>query len=162
MKRFEHTRYFQLLEPFVNPILQRLFFRDERYVLFFSQILLSGLLYLVSSALQPLFLGLVIQANLLHEVSEVLTSFIHLGTVLIMFWCIWYALTLTFRMANTMRFGSSWLSPRLLSCVLTGGMILSIGLREGETVGHAFWFYAMLGLSWAYACLRPTLFGADA
>lgn len=161
MKRFEHTRYFQLLEPFVNPLLQRLFFRDERYILFFTQILLSGLLYILSSVLQPLLLGFVNQANLLHDVAEVLTSFIHLGTVLIMFWCIWYALTLTFRMANTMRFGSSWLSPRLLSCILTGSMTLSIGLREGEALGHAFWFYAMLGLSWAYACLRPTLFGAD-
>lgn len=162
MKRFEHTRYFHLLEPFINPLLQRLFFRDERYILFFSQILLSGLLYLVSSALQPLLLGFVSQANLLHDVAEVLTSFIHLSIVVTMFWCIWYALTLTFRMANTMRFGSTWLSPRLLSCVLTGGMTLSIGLREGEAVGHGFWFYAMLGLSWAYACLRPTLFGADA
>lgn len=162
MKRFEHTRYFQLLAPFINPILQRLLFRDERYILFFSQILLSGLLYIVSAALQPFLLGIISQLNLLGEVTEVLNSFVHLGTVLIMFWCIWYALTLTFGMAIIMRFGASWLSPRLLSCILTGGMTLSIGLREGEAAGHAVWFYAMLGLSWAYACLRPTLFGASA
>lgn len=162
MKRFEHTRYFQLLAPFINPILQRLLFRDERYILFFSQILLSGLLYIVSAALQPFLLSIISQLNLLGGVTEVLNSFIHLGTVLIMFWCIWYALTLTFGMANTMRFGASWLSPRLLSCILTGGMTLSIGLREGEAVGHAVWFYAMLGLCWAYGCLRPTLFGANA
>lgn len=162
MKRFEHTRYFQLLDPFINPVLQRLFFRDERYVLFVSQLLLSGLLYLLSASLQSLLVGIVSQANLRAEIAEVLTSFIHLGTVLAVFWCIWYALTLTFRMVGTMRRRSSWLSPRLLSCILTGGMTLSIGLQVGESVGHASWFYSMLSLCWAYACLRPTLFGVDA
>ena len=65
-------------------------------------------------------------------------------------------------MIGTMRIRSLGLSPRLLSCTFTAGMTLSIGLRVGEAVGHAFWFYALLGLSWAYAYLRPTLFGADA
>lgn len=162
MKRFEQTRYFQLLEPFINPFLQRLFFRDERYILFFSQLLLSGFVYFLSSALQPLLLDVVNRANLLPDTADVLTSFVHLGTVVTVFCCIWYALTLRFRMAGTMRSGSSWFSPRLLSCIITAGMTLSIGVRQDETVGHAFWFYALPGLCWACACLRPTLFGADA
>jgi hypothetical protein len=168
MTRFEHTRYFRLLSPFIYPLLHRLLFRDERYVLYFSQILLSGLLYLLADGSQQLLLALVeqllAQVPVPAPIVAVLRSFIHLGTLLTTFWCIWYALTTTFRMMERGRPGTrqSWfggLSPRLLSCVLTAGMTLSVGLQAGETVGHALWFYALLGLIWGYACLRPTLFG---
>ena len=161
MKRFEQTRYFQLLDPFINHILQRLLFRDERYILFVSQVLLSGLLYVLSTALQTLLLVLLSHVNLPFSIGELVSSLIHLSTVLVIYWCIWYALTIIFRMLGTMRLGSSWLSPRLLSCIITAGMTLSIGSQMGESLGHTLWFYTMLGLIWAYTCLRPTLFGIE-
>jgi len=114
MKRFEHTGYFQLLAPFINPLLRRMLFRDERYILYFSQIVLSGLLYVLSAALQSLLLGIIDRVDLLNDVTDMLNSFVHLGGILTMFWCLWYGLTLIFRMANTMRFRTGWLSPRLL------------------------------------------------
>ncbi len=87
MKRFEQTRYFQLLDPFINPIQQRLLFRDEQYILFVSQVLLSGLLYVLSTALQTLLLGLLGHVSLPYEIGELVSSLIHLSTVLVIYWC---------------------------------------------------------------------------
>lgn len=83
MAPFEDTRYFRLLRPFVFPALHRLQFRDERYVLFFSQILLSVSLYLLANACQELLLVLLGQLigvlSLSLPVVEILHSLIAIG-----------------------------------------------------------------------------------
>ncbi len=162
MKHFDQTQFYQLLEPFLTPVLSRLYFLDDRYIGCFTQILLSGLLYLTAGAIQKLALQLIQRVDLPTVASDILSSFTHLGSLLAIFWSIWYILTIIFRVANLMRFGFHWLTPRVLSCVITGGMPLSIALKECEAVGYvSSWFYGLLILTWAFSCLRPTLFAAD-
>lgn len=161
MKRFEDTRCFQLLNPFIRPILHRLLFRDESYVLFASQILLSGLLYLVATSLQVLLLAAVTKMGVQSDLADLLKSFIYVGILTVIFWNVWYCLTLIFRMMGAMRFPNFGLSPRHLSGIVTAGITLSVGMQEGEALGYVGWFYALLALVWAYSCLRPTLFGSD-
>lgn len=161
MKRFEHTRFYELLEPFLTLVLSRFHFRDVRYILFFTQIVLSGVLYLTVAALQELIVQFIQWINLSPLTGNILSSFAQLGQLLAIFWSLWYMLTIICRMAHIMRFGFQWLTPRSTSCVITAGLTLSIALRESEAVGHVSWFYRLLLLTWAFSCLRPTLFATD-
>ena len=121
MKRFEQTRFYVLLEPFFTTVLSRLHFHDLRYILFFTQLMLSGLLYLTVAALQELAIHFIQWVNLPTLAGDVLSSFAQLGSLLAIFWSLWYMLTIFFRMIHIMRFGFYWLTPRLTSCVITAG-----------------------------------------